>query len=323
VGQPIGIGLIGLGRHGRRYAKHVLEDLPGARLAAVCRRSAPEGTAFAAERGVRFYPDYRDLIADPTVQAVVVVTPPICVRPIGLEAVRLRKPLLIEKPLATNGGEAREIVQAAEAARVPLMTAQTMRFDATVLALRDLVGSAGLRRYLSLTLRLEPRPDIWKRASDYAGRGVLLEIGIHMLDLVRYLTGEEVAEVRCDVERPGPDQPDVRAWIHLRTRAGFPCMLDVSRVSAGRVGRVEWVGAEAQIVADWSTHTVWKATGSGRVEEQKVEERPTVLATLQAFLGALERGAPMPITGLDGQRAVELVDACYRSAETSKPAKLG
>lgn len=320
---PRGIGLIGLGRHGMRYARHLLEPLPNARLVAVCRRDAGQGSVFAAEHGLKFYRDYRELIADADVQAVVVVTPPSLSRSICLEAVRARKPILIEKPLAPTGLEAREMVHAAESAGLPLMTAQTLRFDEAVLALKARRATVGARRYLVLTNRVEPRQEVTRNPADYAGRGVLLEIGIHQLDLVRFLTGEEVAEVRCEMDRASAGSPESRALVSLRTTGHLPCIVDVSRVTGGRVCRVEWVGADGQLIADWVRHQVSQTSARSGVKEFSVEDRPTVVATLRAFLDALDRGAPMPITGRDGLRAVEIADACYESAETGRTVKLG
>ncbi len=312
--MPLGIGLIGLGRHGMRYARHLLEPLPKARLVAVCRRDIAAGTSFAKHHALRFYQHYQDLVADPAVQAIVVVTPPSLTRPICLEAVRARKPILIEKPLATSGPEADEMVRAAESSRVPLMTAQTLRFDGAIQALQAERGSVGTPRYLVLTMRAVPRPDILREPPDYAGRGVLLEIGVHLLDLVRFMTGEEVAQVRCELSGPGPGKPENLALVSLRTTSGLACVLEVSRVSAGRTGRLEWVGDHGQVSADWIGHRLSHLT-SQAVKEWSVTDRPTIVAVLEGFVTALERGDPMPVTGLDGQRAVEVADACYRSAE--------
>ncbi len=193
---PLGIGLIGLGRHGMRYARHVSDVSLGARLVAVCRRNAGQGRAFASQYGVKFFQDYEDLIACHEVHAVAVVTPPSLCLPICLAAVQAGKPLLIEKPLACTGADARAMVRAAEGAGVPLMPAHTLRFDRAVLALKAQLPSAGPRRYLVLTNRVEARSDVLDDPNDYGGCGVLLEIGIHLLDLIRFLTGEEVAEVR-------------------------------------------------------------------------------------------------------------------------------
>ena len=320
---PIGIGLIGLGRHGMRYAGHLLEPLPKARLMAVCRRAAAQGSVFAADHSVRFYQDYHDLIADSNVEAVVVVTPPAVTRAICLDAVHARKPVLIEKPLAPTGAEAREMVRAAESCGTPLMTAQTLRFDSAVLALKAELAYAGPRQYLVLTNRVEPRGEVTHNPADYAGRGVLLEIGIHLLDLIRFLTGEEVIEVRCDMDGSAPERPESRALVSLRTSGGLPCIVDVSRVTAGRISRAEWVGKDGQLIADWVNHRLSRISSGNALDEKTLEDRPTIVATLQAFLDAIERGVPMPITGFDGQRAVEIADACYHSAVTGQTVQLG
>jgi predicted dehydrogenase len=52
--------------------------------------------------------------------------------------------------------------------------------------------------------------------------------------------------------------------------------------------------------------------------EWGTENRPTIVATVAAFVESLRQGRPMPITGLDGQRAVEIADACYESALTGR-----
>jgi predicted dehydrogenase len=319
---PVGIGLIGMGRHGMRYAQHLLEPLPQVRLVAVCRRDATRGLAFAAQHSLQFFHDYRDLLAADTVQAVVVVTPPSLAYPICQEAIKAGKPLLIEKPLACSATEAREMVRLAEHSGVPLMTAQTLRFDPAVLALKAKLTDVGPRRYLILTNRVEPRPELWKNTTDYGGRGVLLEIGIHLLDLVRFLTDEEIAHVRCEMERGMPGEPECRALVNLRTTGNFACVLDVSRVSAGRVGRVEWMGKDGQLVVDWVEHRMRRLSWEHVTEEWGIPVQPTIVSTLSAFVDALLRGTPMPISGRDGLKAVEAADACYESAASGQAVRL-
>lgn len=329
---PVGIGLIGLGRHGMRYARHLLEPLPNARLVAVCRRDAQQGSEFAARHSVRFYQDYRDLLSDQAVEAVVVVTPPALATQVCFDAVKAGKPLLIEKPLAPTGREAREMVRAASSAGVPLMTAQTLRFDRAVLELKAKLALAGPRRYLVLTTRVEPRPEVVRNPLDYAGRGVLLEIGIHLLDLVRFLTGEEVAQVYCEMDDhemdsldsldQAPRPPESRAFASLRTTGDLPCLIDVSRVTGGRISRAEWIGESGQVIAEWAHRRLTRVVSQNLKEEWMVSDSPTIVATLQAFVGALLQGTAMPITGEDGQRAVEIADACYESAATGRVVRL-
>ncbi|HSA61539.1 MAG TPA: Gfo/Idh/MocA family oxidoreductase [Nitrospiraceae bacterium] len=315
MGQPsiteLGIGLVGVGRHGSRYVQHLLHDLPGVTLAAICRRRAEEPLPGAA---VPVYSDYRSMIADPRVQAVVVVTPPSLCRDICLAAVRERKPVLIEKPLAMTGADARAMMAAANQANVLLMTAQTLRFDPSILLLREQLKTIGPVQSAILTSHIETRANVIPGATGPAPVGALLELGIHLLDLVRFLTGEEILKVQCTMTPDPSKAPEALVRAKLQTTGGVICALDIARVESSRVGTAEWAGINGTVTADWPKRRVMRTDIHGTSESWTVESCPTVLATLQAFVQAIRTSTPPPITGLDGCRAVEAADACYQSA---------
>ena len=315
ISAPIGLGLIGAGRHGIRYARHILQDIPQARLQAVCRQHPAQGLDLPGSDQVTMYGSIRELIADPLVEAIIVVAPPVLHKDICVAAVAAGKPLLIEKPLATTYQDARIMVEAAANAGVPLMTAQTLRFDQTIQLLRDSKMKIGRSHHLVLTSRIETKGHDPAHADGYGKRGALLEFGVHLLDLVRYVTGEEIRAVRCIMDRLPPADPETLAMVHLLTEGGIHCVLEVARVAVGRVGRAEWIGSEGQLTADWSNRQLRSISQAAAVEEQTVPQSQTVLVTIREFLLALEHHAPMPITGEDGCRAVELAEACYKSAE--------
>jgi len=305
------IGLVGVGRHGSRYVRHLQHDLPAVTLAAICRRRVGEwfpGTE------VQVYSDYRAMIADPLVQAIVVVTPPSLCREICLEAIRAGKPILIEKPLATTGADARAMVDAAAEAGVLLMTAQTMRFDSTILLLKQQLGSIGPLKSATFVSHIETKPNVHTEAHQPVALGALLELGIHLLDLIRFLTGDEILEVQSTMDSHLPKGPESTATVQLRTSGGVTCALDIARVESRRVGTATLVGAAGTLKADWSQRTVTRTTDQGQSEEWTVEPSLTVLATLREFVHAIHTHKPPPITGVDGCRAVEAADACYRSA---------
>ena len=307
------IGLIGAGRHGSRYIHHLLHDLPEASLVALCRKRIGEGLPALSTEDIPLYGDYRDLIADPRVEAIVVVTPPSLSPEICLQAVKAGKPILIEKPLAPTGGEAGAMVRAAEESGVMLMTAQTMRFDSTILLLRDHLPEIGRLRYATFTSRIETKASA--QAPIAGQRGALLEIGVHLLDLVPFLTGQTVVNVRCELDQLTTIGPETMAIVQAQTTSGLRCVMDIARVSAGRVARTEWVGTHGQLSADWCHHRVTAVIGDRGPQEWVVQPQQTILATLRAFVHAIETKTPPPITGRDGWRAVEVADACYRSAE--------
>ena len=105
MNAPIPVGLIGLGRHGNRYLRHLIEEETGGKLVAISRQQVDKGRQQAAHHGIRFFPDYHDLVADPAIQAVLAVAPPDLNISIALEAIKHGKAILLEKPLALNSRE--------------------------------------------------------------------------------------------------------------------------------------------------------------------------------------------------------------------------
>ena len=319
VMKPIPIGLIGLGRHGSRYLHHLLSIETGGELVAISRRNRVEGIRLATKYSLRFYPDYHDLLADSAIQAVLIVTPPSLNLPIALEAIKYGKAVLLEKPLALNHTQGRQIVEAATQAEVPLMTAQTLRYEPAIRQLQYIAPCLGHWEYLSCAMRFETRPVLPDKNTSWNNEGALLEFGIHLLDLVRVLTQDEVLSVSADIDRPGPQDPEHRAHIKLITRKGLPCYLDISRVSQGRVTRAEIIGANGQALADWTTGIVRRVSLGNETTDYPCPPSATLIDVLRDFCRAIRTGSPMPITAEDGLRAVELADACYQSAQTGKP----
>lgn len=314
---PLGIGLIGVGRHGIRYARHLLHDVPTASLKAVCRRHPEQGLDLPGAESVTVYGEVRALIDDPAVDAIIAVTPPIFSRDICRLAVQAHKPVLIEKPLAASADDARAMVKMARDAGVPIMTAQTLRFDNTIQELRQRREMIGRSERLFLTSHIETKETVPGHAEGYGGRGALLEIGIHMLDAVRFLTSDEVREVCCTMNQRPSSAPETVVSAQLVTQGETVCILDIARVPRERVGMVEWFGSQGRLQVDWPRRRLRWTSGTGEVRgEKECPPSQTVLATLTAFLRAIEEGTPMPITGEDGCRAVEIAEACYRSAQS-------
>ncbi len=312
--ERIGVGLIGVGRHGLRYARHIVNDLPDVSLRAVCRQHPEQGFELSGAPPVEVYGKPESLIADPTVNVVVVVTPPLFAPDICRSAIEACKPLLIEKPLATTAADARAMVAMVGESGVPLMTAHTLRFDHTIQKMKTLLPRIGRSERVHLISRIETRATAPGHADGYGKRGALLEIGVHMLDLVRFMTGEEVDETRCTMDVLPATAPETAASIRLVTSGGTTCHIEIARVPLGRVGRAEWWGSEGRLEVDWGASRICCHDGTG-THEFDLPPSQTVLAAMAAFLQAVRDGSPMPVTGEDGCRAVEIAEACYQSAQ--------
>lgn len=317
--KPILLGLIGVGRHGYRYLHHLLSVETGGKLIAISRRNMEEGIRLATEYSLRFYQNYQDLLADSAIQAVLIVTPPSLNLPIALEAIQHGKAVLLEKPLALNQIHGRQIVEAATKARIPVMTAQTLRYEPAIRQLQAIASSLGQWHYLVCTMRFESLQALPEKSTSWSNYGALMEFGIHLLDLVRVLTQDEIHSVSADISRPTAQDPENRAFIKLVTQRGLPCYLDISRVSQGRVTRAEIMASKGQVLADWTTNIVRKISGRNEILDYPCPSSATLIEVLRDFCQAIRTEGPMPVTAEDGLRAVEIADACYRSAQTGKP----
>ena len=310
------MGLIGVGRHGARYARHLVHDLPMASLRAVCRRHPEQGFQLPGADPVTVYGEAHALIADPSVDVIVAVTPPLYSPEICRLAVQARKPLLIEKPLATTAADARAMMTLVHEAGIPCMTAQTLRFDRTIQHMKRVQSSLGRSLELDAVFQIEIRKTAPDHVAGYGKRGALLEIGVHMLDLVRFLTDEEVQAVRCTMDHIPPIAPERIVSIHLTTTGGTICRIEITRVVGERAGRAVWVGSQGRVEADWMCRRICVEVSSGeKTADIDISPSLTVLDTLAAFLQAANDGTPMPITAEDGCRAVEIAEACYQSAQ--------
>ena len=312
----LGVGLIGLGKHGSRYARHIVDDLADAALVAVCRRNRTEGEKLAAAYRCAFYDDYHDLVANPRVDAVVVAVPPMLHPAIVEAACRAGKPLLVEKPLATNLVAARHIASLVAASGVRAMVAHTLRFNSTVQTVRANLTEVGPLHALYLSQRFEPSPLDWLDRRAESGGGIVLHTGVHSFDLLRFLTGCEVTRVWCrTVQIHTRETEDSFAMTCQLSDSSLVATIAGSRALGGRVGLFDLAGARGHLLADHVHGFVHLVRGTERLELPVPLPVPTVRETLGAFVRALREDAPFPISIDDGLRAVAIVDAAYRSAE--------
>ena len=313
--ERLAVGLIGAGKHGRRYVHHVRADVPELALAALCRRDAARGREQARALGCRFHDDWAALVADPAVEAVIAVVPPTLHPALAAAVAAARKPLLIEKPLAPTAAAARDMVQVLGAAGVPVLMAHTLRWNAVVRAIRERLPSLGPLRALYLNQRFEPSSLAWLDDPGTAGGGIILHTGVHSFDLVRWLTGREVARVWCRVAcvNTARTEDNFLAVLELE---GSDALVAVngSRSTAGRSGLIDVAAAGGQLVGDHALGFAYAVHGLERTPLPLAEPVPTVREVLRAFARLVLRGDPPPVTLEDGARAVEIAEACRRAA---------
>jgi predicted dehydrogenase len=313
------IGLIGVGKHGMRYARHIREELPDLELVAIARRDPDQAAAAERRFGARTYTDYRELIERAEVDAVIVVVPPTLHAEIVGCAARAGVPVLLEKPAVPSLAAGQALLATLRRNPIPLMVAQTLRYNAVVRALRAGCAEIGPLRSLTFTQRFEPSPLGWLDDPARSGGGIVLHTGVHAFDLARLLSGLAVDAVTCQTQAVHTRQTEDNFVATLRLGGGVAlATVSCARTAGARNAHIELSGERGTLVGDHVLNRAYKVVGTA-VEPLAVgESMPTVREVLCDFVAALRRGAPVPITFTDGLRAVAVADACYRSARSGQ-----
>lgn len=323
MSAPIAIGLVGAGKHGERYLRHVVEDVSGLRIALVCRRDATAGREQAARVGARFVADFRELAVSPQIAAVVAAAPPALNRELATLAAGAGKAMLFEKPLAVDVASALAIRDAVQRAGAPFMVAHTLRMNGVVRAVRRHLEAIAPLRQLHLSQRFEPSRLAWLDDPAASGGGIVLHTGVHSFDLVRFLCGRDPASVFAATARVVTRRTEDN-YVALFRFDGEPltAVAAGSRSTTSRSGAIEVSGDGGQILADHVHGVAWRLEGSKRVEIDVGPPVATVRETLVAFERMLRAGGPPPISVDDGLWAVAMAEACYRSAASGAAAPL-
>jgi predicted dehydrogenase len=311
----IGVGLIGVGQHGIRYARHIAADAPELKLVAIARRTIDAARPLAEELGCRVFSDYRELIAHPSVEMVIAVVPATLHLPIVEAAAAHKRTLLLEKPAAINLDDGRRMLQVARAAGIRVMVAQTLRYSEVVRTMLDARPRIGAVHALRLSQRFEPSRPGWIDDPSISGGGIVLHTGVHSFDLMRLFSGLEPDRVSCEIAvvKTARTEDNFSAVVRLD---GGKALANVagSRATASRSGPIELAGERGQLIGDHVLGTVLLVEGRNATPLPVPPTLPTVREIVRDFARVVSRDLPIPIPLEEGLRAVAVSQACYESA---------
>ncbi|MBX5449655.1 inositol 2-dehydrogenase [Thermogemmatispora sp.] len=332
--EELTVGLIGAGRIGRLHAHHLTTRIPRARLLVVADASAVAAEACARDYCVpRFCSDYREVLADPQIAAVLICSPTSTHAQLIEEAAHAGKHIFCEKPLALDLAAIDRALAAVAQAGVKLQTGFNRRFDTNFRRVRQAVeqGEIGLPLMLHITSRDPAPPPV---AYLQVSGGLFLDMTIHDFDMARFLLGSEVEEVFALAH--SLNEPEIasagdvaHAAVMLRFTSGAIATISNSRrASYGYDQRVELFGSEGSIAIDNAypnTAIVSDRRGVRRdlplyfFMERYAE---SFAAELQAFVQAVLDDRPVPVSGFDGRVPVAIALAAQRSLHEHRPVSL-
>jgi predicted dehydrogenase len=311
------IGIIGTGRHGSRYANHIVNDIDGFELTSISRRSS-EGRTQAESWGAEYYGDWKELVSSSRVDAVICAVPPVLNLEIAKACSKHGKALLLEKPLAVNSAEAAELVRVMHSSGVKLTVGQTLRYNPVIRQLREELPNQGQLYTIYANQRLEPSDIKWLENPAEAGGGITFHIAVHVFDALHYITGLKVLRVSAMCRACKTKHLEDLALIHVEMEQGVVGIIDVSKLSSSRSGRYEFICEKSQLHGD-QVHGYVNCISAN--EEKRIgnfEPVPTIKALLQDWYLFLKNEGENPVTGEDGFYAIRASEASLESSEDSR-----
>lgn len=322
----IGIGVIGLGRMGRVYANFVAGQLEDAELVAV---SDPQPSVLA-QYSVTTAEDYTVLLADPHVDAVIVTTPAHTHREIVIAAAQAGKAIFCEKPTALTLRETDEMIAAVNSAGVLLQIGFMRRFDRAYSEAKRQIDAGAIGTPVMIrSIGRDPYRTSLEYADPSVSGGLIVDMGIHDFDVVRWLTGDEIQRVYAETAAlVYPELTTVgdvdNAQITLKFESGGLGNIEVSRTAKyGYDIRGEVVGTEGALQIGYLQETAVLTLTKAGVRHDVVPhfpERfgPAYTAQIAAFVTCVRDGKPPAVTAQDARAALQAAIAATRSQHTGQ-----
>jgi scyllo-inositol 2-dehydrogenase (NAD+) len=327
----IGIGVIGLGRMGQVYAYHVARAIPGAQLVAVADARSEATTQFAANvAGVTTYNRYEDLLADQRVTAVIVATPTATHHEIVIAAAKANKAIFCEKPTALTLQATDDMLTAVDKAGVMFQVGFMRRFDAGCAEAKRQIDAGRIGTPVTIrSIGRDPSRTSLEYANPANSGGLIIDMGIHDFDLVRWYMGAEIERVYTETASlVYPELLDVgdvdTALINLKFTSGVLGQIEVSRTAIyGYDIQCTIIGTQGALQIGYLQQTPVLTLTKDGVLHDVVPAFPqrfgaAYTAQIEHFVDCLKTGKAPIVSAQDARAALQASLAATRSQHEAR-----
>lgn len=292
------------------------------------------------------YDNAMDLINNPEVEAVYIASPVLNHVEPAIACARAGKHLLCEKPIAISTDLGYQVIEECKKAGIKAATGFMMRYGAYHMAMKKLIEEGKLGQIVTaraqFTCWYPEIPGAWRQDKKQSGGGALMDLGVHCIDLLEYITGAKAESVSAFVDtKTFKYNVDDTANLMIRFSNGMTGYVDnnFNIPDAAAKCRLEFYGTRGSIMAE---STMGQIDG-GKVEvviseeteydalQSKNEVAPLKLEVefgnmytreIESFSDSIINGTPINVPIEDAVHVQEVVDAACRSSESGKVEKI-
>jgi predicted dehydrogenase len=317
--------VIGVGSMGVNHAR-VNWEMPNVELVGVADFNHETAERVASKYSTQAFYDYQTLLDETKPDAVTLAVPTIYHHQIALEIIDRGIPLLIEKPIAFTIEEGQEIIDAAKEKRVKLMIGHIERFNPAITTVKQLIAEGELGRIFQMDAhRQGPFP---ARIADV---GVVVDLAVHDLDVMRFVSQNEVVRVYAETEKHIHSKYEDLLTGLVRFSGGIVGTLTINWLTPTKIREFIVTGERGLYRCDyltqdlyyyenavssgseWENLRVLRGVREGKMVRHVVAKKEPLRAEQEAFLAAVRDDTPVPVSGEDGLKALELAKIIVRS----------
>jgi predicted dehydrogenase len=315
-------GMIGCGRIAQTYLQ-VLQANPECRLKGVADIRKPTAQSVGNQYGCKSYADYRQVLEDNQVDAVILCTPPNTHAEIATFFLENGVHVLCEKPLAISSDQAASMVQKADEKDCLLMMASKFRYVDDIIKAKGIVESGILGDVVLFENVFCSKVDMkerWNAEKEVAGGGVLIDNGSHSVDIARFLLGPIVKVQSEEGKRIQKLGVEDTVRLYFRTQSEVMGAVDLSwSIHKEQESYIDVFGTEGVLSIGWKSSKYrqsekmhWVTFGNG------YDKLAAFSAQVKNFVDSI-KGKAMPlISGIDGLESVKVIEAAYKSSSMNK-----
>jgi predicted dehydrogenase len=323
------VGMIGLGWIAQVFHMPIISKFNDAEITCVCDRDKTRARAIAEKYGIkRFYTDYKEMLANEELDAVDICTSTDMHKEVSIACLEAKRDVFVEKPIARKLDEAIAIAESVKKNRRQLMVGMNHRFRPDAMMLRSFIENSELGKVFYAKTGWLKKPSSegsWFSQKEMSGGGVILDMGIVMLDLALWMTGyPEVSRVNA-------------------TNYSHKTKVEDSSVAYLTMKN----GATITIEVSWNFHienelyycNIYGEQGSGKINPLMIHKEmhgnivnvtPVKTDTsqnalkksyeneLKHFIGAVRGIHPIISTAQEAVQRMKIIDAIYKSSAKGK-----
>lgn len=343
--MPVKYGVIGCGAIAQR--RHIPECIanPDSKLVALADPMKERVEELAEKYGVKGYTDYKEMLKDPNIDAIVVAGPNSLHAQQSIDALNAGKHVLCEKPMATTREDATAMLDAAKKNKKFLMIGLNQRLMPAHAKAKKILESGALGNVLSFRTAFQhPGPEGWSVDAGkswffkkgQAFMGVTGDLGVHKADLLRWLLGQEFSEVTgvlSTLDKRDPEgnliELDDNAYLVLKTTGGILGSMILSWTNYGAEENYTVLLCQNGVMSLGTdpTYGVIVDYRNGERELYKVGEMSTntkqvASGIIDALTRSITTNTPPAIDGVEGYKSLDIILTAMEAAKEGKTKKI-